>query len=734
MGGGGIPIVSDVVEFVGDTVSDVVDVVSDVGSFIDDNVIQPALDDPLKTAATIGAIAVGGPAVAGALGTSAATGAAIAGGAVTAGSALASGADLEDALKAGAIGAAAGSVGGQAAGAVGAETGSKLAAGIAGGAAAGGTGAALTGNSIEQGLLTGAASGGISAGVNTAFDTAANLLSGNNNLPPVVDLSTPATVDAAGNVISNTVPDWAATLQQNQQLTSQDVGMIQADIEALRNSGLTESQVQNIVQTQYGQLSDSVYNQIANIQSSFDQSVSQIQEDITSLRNAGLTETQIKDIVSQQYGTLGETVQQQFGQVNQQITGLQNQLQGFIQENTPTFLEKNYAVNALSGQGTTMDDNIQMFDDGSSIQTFDDGSAIVTDYTGGTYVLDTTSGYAQAVNSATGQPIGQPTSGLFDTLLSGAKSVATSALKSLLLGNKQVTSGTAGQLATGNQTTGGLLGAGVNYFLSQNQLDKLSQAYQQNVAQQQQATQQAVDMSKFTPVGVTTAFGQSQYTVDPTTGRITQAGYTSTPQLQAAQQGLLSAGQAMIPTGNLQQQAQTIYEQQTGLLAPGREQQLAQLRNRLYQRGTSGLATGGTVAGYTPNAQGLMATNPELAAYYNAQAQQNAQLAAASQQQALSQAQGQASLAGSLFGQAGTLESLAQQPLTLGTNLATLQTTAGSKAGQLGLLGGQAAATTGLQGQLAAIYGQGQALGNVVNPLAQAAQQGISTAIGNWLS
>ena len=394
----------------------------------------------------------------------------------------------------------------------------------------------------------------------------------------------------------------------------------------------------------------------------------------------------------------------------------------------------NAANNAVQGQGTTMEDNIQYFDDGSSIQTFDDGSAVVTDNTGGTFVLDTSSGYAQAVNSATGQPVGAASSSLFDNLMSGAKTVATSALKSLLLGNKPVTGATAGQLATGSQTAGGLLGAGVNYFLSQNQLDKLSQAYQQNVAQQQAGTQQAVDMSKFTPVGVTTAFGQSQYTVDPTTGRITQAGYTSTPQLQAAQQGLLSAGQAMIPTGNLQQQAQNIYEQQTGLLAPGREQQLAQLRNRLYQRGTTGLATSGTVAGYAPNAQGLMATNPELAAYYNAQAQQNAQLAAASQQQALSQAQGQATLAGNLFGQAGTLETLAQQPLTLGTNLANLQATAGRSAGLLSQTGTQTAAQTALQGQLAGIYGQGQALGSVVNPLAQAAQQGISTAIGNWLS
>lgn len=318
------------------------------------------------------------------------------------------------------------------------------------------------------------------------------------------------------------------------------------------------------------------------------------------------------------------------------------------------------------------------------------------------------------------------------TLTNMLKQFGVTAVKSLL-GVKSGTTGTTGTTGAGT-TAGGLLGAGVNYFLSQNQLDKLSQAYAQNVAQQQAGTQQAVDMSKFTPVGVTTAFGQSQYTVDPTTGRITQAGYTSTPQLQAAQQGLLSAGQAMIPTGNLQQQAQNIYEQQTGLLAPGREQQLAQLRNRLYQRGTTGLATGGTVAGYAPNAQGLMATNPELAAHYNAQAQQNAQLAANAQQQALSQAQGQATLAGNLFGQAGTLETLAQQPLTLGANLANLQATAGRSAGLLSQTGTQTAAQTALQGQLAGIYGQGQALGSVVNPLAQAAQQGISTAIGNWLS
>jgi hypothetical protein len=76
--------------------------------------------------------------------------------------------------------------------------------------------------------------------------------------------------------------------------------------------------------------------------------------------------------------------------------------------------------------------------------------------------------------------------------------------------------------------------------------------------------------------------------------------------------------------------AQQYMQQQQGLLAPQREQQLAGIRNRLQQTGRSGLATGATVAG------GMAATNPEMAAYYNAIAQQDAQLAANAQQQARS--------------------------------------------------------------------------------------------------
>lgn len=390
----------------------------------------------------------------------------------------------------------------------------------------------------------------------------------------------------------------------------------------------------------------------------------------------------------------------------------------------------NTAGNAISNAYYTgsnqMGDNFQIFDDGTSLQTFDDGSAIYSDTGGQTYVLDTSSGYAQAINSATGQPIGVASNSLFDSVVNAGKTFASTALKSLIGG------GTAGQ--AGKTGTGGLITGGANAALTAQQLGQLQNVYGNNLAMQQGITDRSVNLAQFKPVGVTTAFGTSQYTTDPKTGQITQAGYTSTPQIQAAQQGLMSAGQAVIPTGNLQQQAANIFSQQQNLLAPGREQQLAALQNKLFQTGTTGLATGGTRAGYTPGGQGLMQANPLASAYYNSLSAADAQLAANAQNQALSQAQGQTALSGSLFGQANTLEGYAQSPLTLGANIANLQATAGGRAGQLGLLGGQSAAATQLQGNIGQVIQQGQLLGSVVNPLASAAQQGLSTAIGNWLS
>ena len=324
--------------------------------------------------------------------------------------------------------------------------------------------------------------------------------------------------------------------------------------------------------------------------------------------------------------------------------------------------------------------------------------------------------------------------GLDSTALTNyAKQFGTQALRALL-GTR---GGTAGQGGTagGAGTQGGLLGAGANYFLSDAARRAIQSASQQSAQQQLEATRRAEQFATFKPVGVTTAFGQSNFGFDPTTGQLVSAGYTATPEVAAQRQRLFTLGAEALPTTTdttaLQQQ---YLEQQRGLLAPSREQQLAQLRNRQYQRGTTGLATGGTVAGYAPNAAGLMATNPEMAAYYNALAREDATLAANAPTYAQDLLNKRIASGTNLFTQAGALETMAQQPLTLGAGLGAQAATAGSRAGLYGLTGGQGAAQTQLYGNVAGASGQlGQAQG-LLTGVSPYLQQAGNYAINNWLS
>lgn len=277
---------------------------------------------------------------------------------------------------------------------------------------------------------------------------------------------------------------------------------------------------------------------------------------------------------------------------------------------------------------------------------------------------------------------------------------------------------------------------------------------QQNVANANLAAgQQAAEAAAFRPVGVTTRFGKSGFTYDDQ-GRLTGAGYQVAPDIAAQREALLglsggSLAQAQQAQGyqqpltgaaqglfNLGQQyiaespeaaAQRVMSQQTGLLAPQREQQLAAIRNNLQQTGRSGLAVGATAAG------DRAAANPELAAYYNAIAQQDAALAANAQQQAQQQALYGAGLFGTgagLIGQgyglqtqalapwqsylsgAQTIEGLGQQALNTGAGLGSSAAQAGAQQGASLLKAGlysadalQKAATAQTAASTAAITG-----------------------------
>lgn len=292
----------------------------------------------------------------------------------------------------------------------------------------------------------------------------------------------------------------------------------------------------------------------------------------------------------------------------------------------------------------------------------------------------------------------------------------------------------------GDPVSSALIPAGIQLLSSSMAGDSAQQAAQTAANAQLESSRLAAEEARFRPIGVTTRFGSSQFGFDPS-GRLSSAGYTVSPELQAYQNRLMGlagggltqaeqAGQQYAPltgaaTGlfNLGQQylaqtpeqvAQQYMTKQQELLAPSRERQMSQLQNQLYQQGRGGLSVGAT--GARPSgAQGLGATTPEMEAYYNALAQQDAALAAQAQQAGQQQTAFGAGLFGTganllgqyQQGQVGALspfqaylgatqgiESLGQQPLQIGSELGGRASSAGANAGQFLYGGGMGAART----------------------------------------
>jgi hypothetical protein len=256
---------------------------------------------------------------------------------------------------------------------------------------------------------------------------------------------------------------------------------------------------------------------------------------------------------------------------------------------------------------------------------------------------------------------------------------------------------------------------------------------------QLEAARIAAEEQRFRPVGVTTRFGQSQFGFDPE-GRLTSAGYTASPEIQALQDRLsalygTSLGQAEqaqalgMPIGaagqglfNLGQQymaqspeqaRQQFMAEQYALLDPVRQREEQRLGAGVFGRGRAGLNVGDI-------------GQPELFALASARRQQDLELARQAEQAAQQRTAFGAGLfetgAGLLgqqyglqtqalspfqtqFGLSQLLEQAAQQPLDIGAQLGGRSATAGANVGQTLLAGGLGAAQTQMQGNI-----MGQAL------------------------
>ncbi len=262
---------------------------------------------------------------------------------------------------------------------------------------------------------------------------------------------------------------------------------------------------------------------------------------------------------------------------------------------------------------------------------------------------------------------------------------------------------------------GPVVGGILSYAGAKKQASAASDAAQISADAQREAARIAAEEARFRPIGVTTRFGSSQFGYGPD-GRVSSAGYTVDPELRAYQDRLMAAaGQglgsvegapgAYAPlTGGAQRLfdlgsqyvgqspedvAARYIQQQQNLLAPSRERQFSQLQNQLFNTGRGGLAVGAT--GMRPGGgMGLGAANPEMEAYYNALAQQDAALAA----QGMQEGQRQTAFGAGLFGTgagllgsynqglvgsyapfltglgaAGQVEQLGMEPLTIGASL-----------------------------------------------------------------
>jgi len=319
--------------------------------------------------------------------------------------------------------------------------------------------------------------------------------------------------------------------------------------------------------------------------------------------------------------------------------------------------------------------------------------------------------------ASTSSGIGSTLGGLGGSPFAPAGSAASDAPGYLSAISNFLPSATGASSFLPSLITGGLQGLG-----AANTAEKAREAAQIQAAAQVEAARIAADAAKFRPVGVTTRFGASNFQTDAQ-GNVIGAGYTASPEIQAYQnrlsalaaQGLTgaegaAAAYAPLTTGaqslfklgqgyiqeTPEQQAAAYIAKQQALLDPMQQQQLAQLQTKLQAQGRGGLSV----------AQGgdLMATSPELAAYYNALAQSNLTLAAQGQEAGMQQARFGAGLLGTgsdlmgkyYGGQTAAyapfataidtttgLENLALQPLEMGINIGGRTTAANASAGRL---------------------------------------------------
>jgi hypothetical protein len=240
----------------------------------------------------------------------------------------------------------------------------------------------------------------------------------------------------------------------------------------------------------------------------------------------------------------------------------------------------------------------------------------------------------------------------------------------------------------------------------------------------------AAEAAKFKPYSVTSGFGKGFFDTEKST-----AGYEIDPRLASFRDLLYGqAEQTMGGIGTPEDQARQYYQQQMGLLAPGRTQEDIMARERGLQTGRIGL---GVSAGYggAGDVSGML--NPDDFARMRARELANTQIANESTTYGQSLIDKLIARGTGLFTAGAGVEQLGMSPMTMGADIGNKssvsqgqQATAllqGGKAGADAMLAGSTAGTqynlAGDIGMARGVMGAGNAFSGMFTQAPQQPQQ-----------
>ena len=202
------------------------------------------------------------------------------------------------------------------------------------------------------------------------------------------------------------------------------------------------------------------------------------------------------------------------------------------------------------------------------------------------------------------------------------------------------------------------------------------------------------EASKWKAIGTTNRYGASAQTVDPNTGMLTDASWNMSPEMKAYQDRLTAgANQALPADFDPAKATEAQYQLLKNQQAPGVERGYSGLLSNLMGKGTLGLATGGTegLGGSTA----LHQTNPQIEAYLNAVAQQDAANLTGAQTQVRAMMDSDINRSNALMGQVGNIENQGNASLDRTIVWGTNQRDANLRGA--GAVAGQANATAQLE-------------------------------------